>query len=290
MIDFGNPAADGYYASLLRRPLRNGYDGWMEDYGEYVPPDSVSANGRSGQTHAQPLPGALPPLGLALCPGPAAAAGALRPLGLDRRAPVRPGGVGRRPHHRLGLRRPALLGNPGAHHGPVRHLALGLGHRRVLHPRRQAPHPRAAHPLAAVRRGVGGDADQGRGHRNGTGPAPPDLAAQDAAPLPALGQAAHPALPLPGGGRRRVPAERPAHDAPPGPRLSGRPARCGDRRRVPVRPRPAGRARNPPGRSAAARSTCRAGAGSTSGVRWTTAPEAAACGWGGSACCPAGAA
>ena len=50
MIDFGNPAADGYYASLLRRPLRNGYDGWMEDYGEYVPPDSVSANGRTGQT------------------------------------------------------------------------------------------------------------------------------------------------------------------------------------------------------------------------------------------------
>ena len=51
MIDFGNPAADGYYASLLlRRPLRNGYDGWMEDYGEYVPPDSVSANGRTGPT------------------------------------------------------------------------------------------------------------------------------------------------------------------------------------------------------------------------------------------------
>ena len=50
MIDFGNPRADAYYASLLRRATRNGYDGWMEDYGEYTPPGSRSANGRTAAT------------------------------------------------------------------------------------------------------------------------------------------------------------------------------------------------------------------------------------------------
>jgi sulfoquinovosidase len=48
MIDFGAPGADAYYASLLARPLASGYDGWMEDFGEYVPPDAVSATGMTG--------------------------------------------------------------------------------------------------------------------------------------------------------------------------------------------------------------------------------------------------
>ena len=48
MIDFGAPGAEHFYHSLLSRPLASGYDGWMEDYGEYVPPDAVSASGRIG--------------------------------------------------------------------------------------------------------------------------------------------------------------------------------------------------------------------------------------------------
>jgi alpha-glucosidase (family GH31 glycosyl hydrolase) len=48
MLDFSNPATQGIYASILDRAYRNGYDGWMEDYGEYAPPDSVAANGMSG--------------------------------------------------------------------------------------------------------------------------------------------------------------------------------------------------------------------------------------------------
>jgi len=48
MLDFSNPATEPLYRSLLDRPYENGFDGWMEDYGEYVPPDSVAANGMTG--------------------------------------------------------------------------------------------------------------------------------------------------------------------------------------------------------------------------------------------------
>ncbi len=48
-IDFGDPGAEAFHAKLLRRAVTNGYDGWMEDYGEYTPPDSVSSNGLDGR-------------------------------------------------------------------------------------------------------------------------------------------------------------------------------------------------------------------------------------------------
>jgi len=48
MLDFSNPDARGVYAGVLDRAVRNGYDGWMEDYGEYVPPDAAAANGMRG--------------------------------------------------------------------------------------------------------------------------------------------------------------------------------------------------------------------------------------------------
>ena len=48
MIDFSGAAGPRLHASLLRRTAANGYDGWMEDYGEYVPPDSVAADGSTG--------------------------------------------------------------------------------------------------------------------------------------------------------------------------------------------------------------------------------------------------
>jgi len=47
-IDFTAPGADAFHGSLLGRAVANGHDGWMEDYGEYTPPDSVSADGRPG--------------------------------------------------------------------------------------------------------------------------------------------------------------------------------------------------------------------------------------------------
>ena len=38
----------GFYGDLLSEAVGNGYDGWMEDFGEYTPPDAQSANGTPG--------------------------------------------------------------------------------------------------------------------------------------------------------------------------------------------------------------------------------------------------
>jgi alpha-glucosidase (family GH31 glycosyl hydrolase) len=47
-FDFTAPGADPFYASLLGEAVGHGYDGWMEDFGEYTPPDSVAADGTPG--------------------------------------------------------------------------------------------------------------------------------------------------------------------------------------------------------------------------------------------------
>ena len=97
--------ASAFHALLLDRAVANGYDGWMEDYGEYAPPDSVAETGSPGAA-AQPLPGPLPPLGPALRRRPAAADRALHALGVDRR-PLPQIVWGGDPTTGLGLRRPA---------------------------------------------------------------------------------------------------------------------------------------------------------------------------------------
>ena len=48
LVDFTAPGAEAWWQSLVKEALTNRYDGWMEDFGEYVPPDSVLADGRSG--------------------------------------------------------------------------------------------------------------------------------------------------------------------------------------------------------------------------------------------------
>jgi alpha-glucosidase (family GH31 glycosyl hydrolase) len=48
VIDFTAPGAADFWRSLVREALVDGYDGWMEDFGEYVPPESVLADGRTG--------------------------------------------------------------------------------------------------------------------------------------------------------------------------------------------------------------------------------------------------
>jgi alpha-glucosidase (family GH31 glycosyl hydrolase) len=51
-VDFTNPAAIPWYQSLLQRALDLGYDGWMLDFGEYVPPEAKFHDGTTGwQTH-----------------------------------------------------------------------------------------------------------------------------------------------------------------------------------------------------------------------------------------------
>jgi alpha-glucosidase (family GH31 glycosyl hydrolase) len=47
-IDMTNSAAVAWYQSLLQRALDLGYDGWMLDFGEYLPPNAKMSDGRSG--------------------------------------------------------------------------------------------------------------------------------------------------------------------------------------------------------------------------------------------------
>jgi alpha-glucosidase len=48
VVDFTNPDATAWWQGLVSDALDAGYDGWMEDFGEYVPPDAVMTDGRSG--------------------------------------------------------------------------------------------------------------------------------------------------------------------------------------------------------------------------------------------------
>ena len=48
VLDFTHPGAARLYGRLLDEALERGYDGWMEDFGEYVPTDSVFSDGRDG--------------------------------------------------------------------------------------------------------------------------------------------------------------------------------------------------------------------------------------------------
>jgi alpha-glucosidase (family GH31 glycosyl hydrolase) len=47
-FDFTAPGATSFYANLLSEAVHNGYDGWMEDFGEYTPLDAVSADHMPG--------------------------------------------------------------------------------------------------------------------------------------------------------------------------------------------------------------------------------------------------
>lgn len=47
-FDFASQDARNSYGRLLEEAIDHGYDGWMEDFGEYTPPDSISASGAPG--------------------------------------------------------------------------------------------------------------------------------------------------------------------------------------------------------------------------------------------------
>jgi sulfoquinovosidase len=47
-FDFFAPAGRAFYKRLLDEAMADGYDGWMEDFGEYTPDDARSADGRTG--------------------------------------------------------------------------------------------------------------------------------------------------------------------------------------------------------------------------------------------------
>jgi alpha-D-xyloside xylohydrolase len=47
-VDFTAAAGRRLYQRLLKEGVSNGYDGWMEDFGEYTPPDAVAHDGTPG--------------------------------------------------------------------------------------------------------------------------------------------------------------------------------------------------------------------------------------------------
>jgi alpha-glucosidase len=48
VVDFTAPGAASFWQGLVSEALDDGYDGWMEDFGEYVAPDAQLADGRTG--------------------------------------------------------------------------------------------------------------------------------------------------------------------------------------------------------------------------------------------------
>lgn len=55
-FDFTSPGAREAYGELLREALDHGYDGWMEDFGEYTPPDSYVSDGTPGMVEHNRYP------------------------------------------------------------------------------------------------------------------------------------------------------------------------------------------------------------------------------------------
>ncbi|HEX2086001.1 MAG TPA: TIM-barrel domain-containing protein [Solirubrobacteraceae bacterium] len=47
-VDFTHAGARDFFGRLLREAVDDGFDGWMEDFGEYTPPDARSADGTPG--------------------------------------------------------------------------------------------------------------------------------------------------------------------------------------------------------------------------------------------------
>ena len=48
-VDFTNPTAVTWYQNLLAKAIGLGFDGWMYDFAEYVPPDARFSDGHDGQ-------------------------------------------------------------------------------------------------------------------------------------------------------------------------------------------------------------------------------------------------
>ncbi len=55
-VDLTNPAAVTWFQSLLKRTLDIGYDGWMHDFGEYIPREAVLHDGRRGDEFHNAFP------------------------------------------------------------------------------------------------------------------------------------------------------------------------------------------------------------------------------------------
>ena len=228
-FDFSAPGANAFYGRLLGEAVAHGYDGWMEDFGEYTPPDSRSADGMSGRAMHNLYPTLYHRAAreyAKTAPRPLARFNRSGWTGAARDVADR---LGRRPHHRLGLRRARVRRQAGADDGAVRRVACGartIGGFFALGARELTPELLTRWIEVGVR--LRRDAHGGQRHRRSPRRArAADLRRRRPARLAPLREAAHAALPVPRGGRQALPGDRAADHVPPGARLSGR--RDGDR-------------------------------------------------------------
>jgi alpha-glucosidase (family GH31 glycosyl hydrolase) len=70
-LDFAAAGAADLFAELAREAVEDGHDGWMEDFGEYTPPDAFCADGSAGGDAHNSYPVLFHAAGAAAVPGAA---------------------------------------------------------------------------------------------------------------------------------------------------------------------------------------------------------------------------
>ena len=251
-FDFTGAAGRELYGGLLGEAVADGHDGWMEDFGEYTPLDARAADGSDGPGAAQPLP----------APVPLRRAARARAARRSRASCARAGPASRAARRSSGAAIPTSdWGFDGLRSVVTNGLTMGLsgvstwgsdigGFFALFE---QPADAGAARCAGSSRRGVRCDAHAGERHPHPRQPAPADLGPTIVRPTGAAGRSCAPSS---------IPTwRRPTREY----RRSGLPimrhlalaypaataARRARGRRVPVRPRPAGRAGARPGRDAA---------------------------------------
>ena len=131
-VDFTSESGRALYSRLLSEAVEDGHDGWMEDFGEYTPPLSVASDGTRALALHNRYPVEYRPRLLAVPVNRCEAHRDLRTLRLHGLGSLQPGGMGRRPDHRLGLRRNHGSGATGPDPGRFGGGLLRLGYRGVL--------------------------------------------------------------------------------------------------------------------------------------------------------------
>ena len=237
--DFTHESARQAWARVAERAVVAGYDGWMEDFGEYTPLDAVASDGSSGTALHNRYPALFH----------AAADAAAQELGsrwgrrlarfarvwLDRLGGLDSHRLGRRPDDLVGVRRVGQRGDGGTDDGSERRGHVGQRRRRILLARSSA-HTRTADPLDPVRRLHPRDAYEGGRDRAPRLPAPPDLGPRHPGALGAVEPLAHTTERLPHGCARDLPSERTPDHVCARARASG--DRSGGRRVLPRAPSP----------------------------------------------------
>ncbi len=235
MLDLDNPAARAWAVGKMQAAIALGADGWMNDFGEWLPTDGVTAAGPSlGRHNAYPVlwqqtaREAIDTVG----------DGELRMFfgrsGWLGSAPLMDVMWAGRSAHRLRHQRRAALHPPHRHRpGHRRHLHLWIRHRRLPVGDHRRLHQGALLPLDRARRLVPGDAHPPR-H-----PAPPGvelaIRRRHHRPLRPLRSPAHRARPLPPGPGPHREHDGLPHLARPDARLSGGRRRVGRQGRGPPR-------------------------------------------------------